>query len=177
MTLTNASLREAQRRLSESGIDAFVLSTCLRVELVVAGDDRLASEALDMLYADPALFDVATVRTDGEAFAFLCRLAAGLESPIVGEREVFAQFRQAVSACQESSAPSSRLIQVLSRAVGVARSVRRHLSGPDGSLAATAARSVADFERVAVLGSERWPGRPPLQSVPPSRCSPAGRTR
>ncbi len=149
LTLADRALQEAHERLSESGLEAFLLSTCLRIEVAVAGDTASAAAALGSIYGDPGLLAGATVRTDGDAFLYLSRLAAGLESPIVGEREVLAQFRRAVSACGEAA----ELTHMLQRAVGVARSIRRMSDGPVGSLATLAAARVASFERIAVLGS------------------------
>ncbi|MGQ0849544.1 MAG: hypothetical protein ACT4OP_10570 [Actinomycetota bacterium] len=154
LSLPGPVLQHAHRRLRSTGLHAFLMSTCLRVEIAWAGSPEKTSDLLACLYGDGSLSDLGSVRTDGAAFVHLCRVAAGLESPLIGEPEVLGQFRHAVSACQEDSAASARLGRALEAAIGVGRSTRRLLGDtPRGSLASLAASSAAPFGRVAILGA------------------------
>ena len=143
----------AQRRLAASGHQVFLLSTCLRVEIVWAGGPEMAPDLLTSLYGDHSMSDMAVIRTDREVFLHLCRIAAGLESPMVGETEVLSQFRQAVAGFTRASDGRGDLARILDSAVGVGRMTRRFLDPvPQGSLASMAAKVVASAERVAILG-------------------------
>lgn len=154
LALLGSALEEAHHRLGSSGHEAFILSTCLRVEIAVAADQDTAKDLLGYLYRDPATSELAAIRTDEAAFVHLCRIAAGLDSPLIGEPEVFAQFRQAVEAFQRASSADGSLARVLEAAVGIARSTRRSLVEPaSGSLASVAAEVAAPLGRVAILGS------------------------
>lgn len=130
-------------QMSGASQPMFVLTTCLRVEVAWVHPEEAFS-------AD----DIGRWRADEEAFLHLCRVAAGLESPLIGEPEVLGQFRRALTHFRQSPGADPFLVRTLDAAVGVARSIRRLLGGtPRGSLAAVAAQMAADFERVAIFGS------------------------
>ena len=151
LCLSEESLRETHMRLRSIGHDVFLLPTCLRVEIVWLGDPEGASELLTSIYGDESMSNIGVSRTDWDVFLHLCRIAAGLDSPTVGETEVLSQFRQAVSLYQDSAHGLGR---VLEAAVGIAREARRHLGeASNGSLGAVAARVAAAHERVAIMGA------------------------
>jgi glutamyl-tRNA reductase len=136
------------------GQEAFLLSTCLRVEVAWAAGPESATDVLAGIYGDGCVSDLGAVRSDEAAFVHLCRVAAGLDSPLVGEPEVLSQFRHAVSVFNDASADSGHLGRVLEAAIGIGRSTRRLLgNGPRGSLAALAVREAAVCQRVAILGA------------------------
>lgn len=137
---------------SPSGDDAmFFLATCLRVEIAWVGVPDLAPEILADLYGSRSL-PSAKMRTDLDALHHLSRIAAGLESALIGEEEVLAQFRQASERLLDSS-PDTDLVRLLETATGVGRTARRHLNGSaTGSLGSAAARMVASLPEVVVLG-------------------------
>ncbi|MGH8925722.1 MAG: hypothetical protein ACRDWA_13965 [Acidimicrobiia bacterium] len=154
LALPGTVLSEAHRRLRADGARAFLLSTCLRVEIAWAAGPKTRFDLLASLYGETAASHLGTVRTDESAFAHLCRVAAGLDSPLIGEPEVLGQFRQAISMFQESSNGSPSLGRVLEAAVGIARTTRRMLGeSPRGSLASLAARTAQPSGRVAILGA------------------------
>lgn len=133
-----------------AGYETFFLSTCLRIELAWLGDRGAIHEVFGLLYGGDVTHERGVVRGDADAFHHLCRVAAGLDSPLVGEPEVLAQFRRAVAGLNRG--PGS-LVRTLEAAVGVARSSRRLLHEvPRGSLAAVAAQMARPLGRVAVLG-------------------------
>lgn len=151
LCLDQESLRDAHIRLRSSGHDVFLLSTCLRVEIVWSGGPAGAADLLTCIYGDATMSNVGVSRTDWDVFLHLCRIAAGLDSPTVGETEVLSQFRQAVSLTQDSAQGLGR---VLEAAVGIGREARRHLGEvPNGSLGSVAARVAAAHERVAIMGA------------------------
>ncbi len=149
--LADAGTRaELTRRLATAGDtgDAFVLATCLRIEVAVPGDTAALEPVLSHLFGDVAAG--AEFRRDAEAVHHLFRIAAGLESPMVGEIEILTQFRQAMK-----EAPAGGLFaRLLETAVGTGRQARQALPhSPHDSLAAVAAQVVGGADRVAVLGA------------------------
>lgn len=154
LTLPAAAVAAAQSRLQAAGLHVFLLFTCLRIEIAWCGQPEQAGPILDFIYGEGIRPDLATLRRDEDAFLHLCRVAAGLDSPLTGEREVLAQFRRAVADCNGTGGSPDRLNRVLEQSVGVARAARRQLGEePGGSLAAVAAAEAARFERVAIFGS------------------------
>jgi len=154
LLLAGTDLEAALNRLRSTGRQIFLLSTCLRLEIAwIDGPDSI-EDVLTCLYGDGSFSDLATVRHDDAAFLYLCRIAAGLCSPLIGEPEVLTQFRHAVSTTHESEPTAGPLGRVLDAAVAVGRSARRQMEYvPTGSLAILAARAAASFERVAILGA------------------------
>ncbi len=139
---------EAIQRIRESGRPALILNTCQRLEC-------FSSQAIPL--SEPAT----TQRwQDAVAFERLARIAAGLESRILGELEILGQVRSAYKAFrthpQHDSTDLDRLFQ---EALSLARRARRE-SGIDRnltSLSAIAARTlidrITDSAPVAVVGS------------------------
>jgi glutamyl-tRNA reductase len=154
LSMPGNALHHAYGRLHTKGLQAFLMSTCLRVEVVWADGPEATSDVLACLYGDGSPSGLGEVRSDAAALRHLCRVAAGLDSPVIGEPEVLGQFRHAVSVGQEVSGSLGRLGRVLEAAIGIGRSTRRLLGDvPRGSLAALAARAAAPFGRVAILGA------------------------
>ena len=152
--MSEMATHEAHQRLRSAGHHVFLLSTCLRVEIAWAAEPGSGPDVLKCLYGDHRSIDQAAVRTDEDAFVHLSRVAAGLDSPLVGETEVLSQFRQAVSVMPETSPIGDGLARIVNAAVGVGRTARRLLGDtPRGSLGAVAARAAAASGPVAILGA------------------------
>lgn len=137
-----------------------VLSTCLRHEIYAVGVDH---SELRTVVAEMAAVagGAATLPEPVELYGRnsvtqLFRVAAGLESPVVGEHEVLGQVRKAQAAAQRAGTLGPVLDQVLRAAVRTAREVRDILPPPDhGSIAAIAADHVLDRDagRVVLVGA------------------------
>lgn len=154
LSLLGPALHDAHARVLSTGEQVFLLSTCLRVEIAWAGGPETSSDLVDCLYGDASLAAVGALRSGEAAFVHLCRVAAGLDSPLIGEPEVLSQFRHAVSIWREVTPDPGILGRVLEAAIGTGRTSRRVLEdAPRGSLAVEAAREAARYERVAILGA------------------------
>lgn len=139
---------EAIQRLQETGRPALILNTCQRLEYFT--------------WDTPSLTELRTSQEWRDAIAFerLARIAAGLESRILGELEILGQVRSAYKAFRESHRPPCRnLDRLFQDALALARRARRE-SGIDRnltSLSALAAREllarVAPGDPIAVIGS------------------------
>lgn len=132
----------------------FLLSTCLRVEVVVPGPESRLQEALVDLLGDLPDGARPQIRRGERAVGHIYRIAAGLESPILGEQEVLTQFRQALIEAEESGQVAGLFARLLEGAVGAGRQARELIPGsPHNSLAAVAAQAIGTVDRVAVLGA------------------------
>ena len=106
-TAVQATLREIR---SDAAIgEAAILATCNRTELYVSTSDPQAAEiAMRRLFGRLArdretLVDAhAYLRTGGEACRHLLRVAAGLDSMILGEHQILGQVREAQSRAREA---------------------------------------------------------------------------
>lgn len=133
----------------------FLLSTCLRIEVAVPGPEALLMETLRDLFGDLVDSEFQPqFRYRDDAVAHLYRVAAGLESPILGEQEILTQFRQSLIEAEELGRVEGVFARLLETAVATGRQARELLPGsPHNSMAAVAAQSVGTANQVAVLGS------------------------
>jgi glutamyl-tRNA reductase len=133
--------------------ELLALRTCQRVELYGVATRELAPERLRARLPSPERW---TVREEEAAVAHLLRVAAGLESVAVGEKEVRAQIDQA-SRSVRSRHPRAVLKRLFARARTTADTCTPEPS-PARSIAALAASKVLEmcgdpFPRVLVVGA------------------------
>lgn len=136
LAFAEAELPETLRRAATlaSG-EALLLSTCNRVELYLAGEaplDVLRSRVAAFLAHErpfPAATDAPLephlYAHQGEAaLRHLFRVAASLDSAVVGEPQILGQVKSAFEAAQQASTVGALLGQVLPRALSAAKRVR-----------------------------------------------------
>lgn len=127
-----------------------VLSTCHRVELYAraAGGESDAGHALAALLPRLRSADRLEVRfIEGmDAVRHLFRVACGLDSLVVGEREVLGQVRRAYARAKEAGAAGPALATVFSRAIRLGRRVRAQmpLDARTPSIGAVVCRHIAE---------------------------------
>ena len=110
---------------------AIPLTTCLRCETYMLADDpeRVRADLVGRLATHswlpaPIVRSAVTLRTGRPSVEHLFSVAAGLESPIVGERQILDQVRRSWDAAR--AAPlDARLDRLFQHAVGAGRRVRR----------------------------------------------------
>lgn len=111
--------------------EAMILSTCNRVEVLVATDDKIdgAGEIagflcrireLDRSWLEPHLYEL----EGADAVKHLFRVAASLDSMVIGEPQILGQLKAAYAAAKEKGTVTGMLDAVVSRAFGVAKRVR-----------------------------------------------------
>jgi glutamyl-tRNA reductase len=124
-----ASLAEL---LALPGIDeGLILSTCNRVEVAVAAEETAEVPALIESFLVRARgvplesFGYCLYRyQDREAIRHLFRVAASLDSMIVGEPQILGQLKAAYASAKAQGAVNSLLESILTRAFSVAKRVR-----------------------------------------------------
>ena len=129
LAFPEGELPEALRLLREGvGVDeALILSTCNRVEIAVMGDCSATitkflagHRGLDADWLEPYLYHY---RGD-EALRHLFRVAASLDSMVVGEPQILGQLKAAYQVAKDSGSLSGPLETVLARAFNTAKRVR-----------------------------------------------------
>jgi glutamyl-tRNA reductase len=112
-------------------LEAAVVSTCNRTEFyLVSPAAELTDEVVPRLvrYLDPAgahgLADHLRARRGAEAVRHIFRVAAGLESMVLGESQILGQFKAAHRMARSAGTLDARLDFVMRRAVSVAKRVR-----------------------------------------------------
>jgi glutamyl-tRNA reductase len=113
------------RLRSGNGVsEVLILSTCNRVEITVTTEDDADSHAaLDSFMVEARGAQV--YRYEGrEAIHHLFRVAASLESMVVGEPQILGQMKAAYAISKSNGAMNGLLESVMSRAFSVAKRVR-----------------------------------------------------
>jgi glutamyl-tRNA reductase len=117
-----------------------LLSTCNRMEFYgVAGTpaaiDRLEAEFCSLLECSPVDFAGAARRTFGlEAIRHLLAVAAGLESQMLGETEIFGQVKDAYARAQGRGTTGPVLNRMFQKAFQAAKFVRSHTAITEGQV-------------------------------------------
>ena len=158
------ALQSLHARLHRAAPEAALLSTCNRTELYLASDvpaQDLAGPALEWLAArgaasgpagavgvDAAQVDQHLVMSaDGAAARHVFRVAAGLDSMVLGEPQILGQMKTAVRQAGVAGTLGSTLHQLFQRSFAVAKEVRTRteLGAHSVSMAAAAVRLAGDL--------------------------------
>jgi glutamyl-tRNA reductase len=123
---------DALRLLQSRGVEeALILSTCNRVEIAAALPPGVPAESLlDGLLAGREGLSLDALRPhlyvfeDAAVILHLFRVAASLDSMIVGEPQILGQLKQAYLQARDHGSIGSTLDAVLTRAFNVAKRVR-----------------------------------------------------
>ena len=151
------------RILKPSGIAGIVLATCNRTELYwIAGrgpDPRAVSLAMMQVWRDPpADFHRYSLELNGESAArHLFRVAAGLESLMLGEAEILGQMREALELAESQEAAGPLLTEMFRSALKFGRRARASTGIGVGALSVASAavhalrRTHEDLARTSVV--------------------------
>ncbi len=141
---------EALALLQQYADEGFILSTCNRVELgglVAGGEQNLIRFLADWHHISPEMMAPHLyVHTGADAVRHLFRLAAGLDSMVLGEDQVMGQIKAALAEAQAAGTTGQRITEI----------ARSHLSTV--SVALDIARdSLGDLRRrhVVIVGAGR----------------------
>lgn len=109
---------------------AVILSTCNRTEIYLSPVQHHEEEELRQLYCrltglEPAMADAAYVLRDEEALRHLVRVAAGLDSQMLGEVQILGQLKEAYARALAAAATNNILNKALLRAIEAGKDVRR----------------------------------------------------
>ncbi|WP_263352062.1 glutamyl-tRNA reductase [Acidicapsa acidisoli] len=112
-----------------SGVsEAMILSTCNRVEILTAAESSdvdIAGFLHRHLGVDPALLKPHLyVYRDREAIRHLFRVAASLDSMVVGEPQILGQVKEAYTVAREAGTVAAQLEPLLQSAFAAAKKVR-----------------------------------------------------
>ena len=103
--------------------EALLISTCNRLEIFAIADGRNAGEDL-LSELGPVAAPHAVCRFDEEAARHLFRVAASLDSMVVGEAQILGQVKEAAVQAQEAGTLGPELQRALARATSAAKRVR-----------------------------------------------------
>jgi len=124
-------LPDALHELQNLGAsEAMILSTCNRVEFALTAPDHeqpaaVIDKFLSAWKGSPGAFDGHLYRLESrEAIQHLFRVAASLDSMVVGEPQILGQLKNAYAIARNEGTVGGLLEQVMTRAFSVAKRVR-----------------------------------------------------
>jgi glutamyl-tRNA reductase len=124
--LTPPEIAAWLEQAKEDGLSALLLSTCNRCELYWSGDQDRESAFRAFARSRGVDDGVPLERWEGaEAIAHLYRVAAGLDSQILGETEILGQVRRAFDLARAAGTTTREMDLVFSAALSAGRRVRR----------------------------------------------------
>lgn len=155
----------AARLRGVPGVEAVLpLTTCNRVEFIVDAPGGTSEELVEAI-ADELDLPPAWDRYDAdEAMQHLFRVCAGLESMVVGEREIAGQVRRALGEAQDAGLASPDLTLIVDEALRASRRVARETSLADAgrSVVSVALDLLGDQDfaamRVLLVGTGAFAG-------------------
>lgn len=130
--------------------EAAILSTCNRTELYVEGLSVDAVLAWWMQHAGMTLEDAQPYlyqHTEQDAVRQALRVAAGLDSMVLGEPQILGQMKEAARTAEQVGALGSHLHRLFQHAFAVAKEIRTN-TGIGESVVSMAAASVHLAERI-----------------------------
>jgi glutamyl-tRNA reductase len=161
------TLREFRHRLAREAPEAALVSTCNRTELYVAAADparlpALVAPAFDWLaerggVSGSQLQAHSYLMEDRAAARHAFRVAAGLDSMVLGEPQILGQMKEAVRQAGEAGTLGRTLHQLFQRSFSVAKEVRSatEIGAHSVSMAAASVRLAAqlfeDLREIRVL--------------------------
>lgn len=150
-----------------------ILNTCNRVEIYAVGNDATTTREVAAIFCEqrgvaPQDFDrFGFVLTGREAVEHLLEVAAGLDSQILGETEIFGQAKQAYANAQTRGSAGPILNRLFQKAFQAAKHVRTHTGVGTGQVSiATVAVDLAgnvfgqlEDAKVLLLGAGEIAGK------------------
>jgi glutamyl-tRNA reductase len=143
-----SNIPEALKQLRESGLitEGVVLSTCNRVEIYAATPlspaDAFAKTRQFLIEHhayDGALGDELYTFAEPHSLHHLFKVAAGLDSMVIGETEIFGQLKQAYELAFTHKYTGARLNKAFQRAFNVAKHIRTETNIQRGSVSVMSA--------------------------------------
>jgi glutamyl-tRNA reductase len=158
LALPETALPEALHELQHLGAsEAVVLSTCNRVEIALTSPDdeeptAIVERFLEGWQGSVTAFDGHIYQKESRAaIQHLFRVAASLDSMVVGESQILGQLKSAYAIAKSEGAVGGLLEQVLTRAFSVAKRVRTETG--IGQMAVSISYAAVELARNIFKGS------------------------
>lgn len=123
-----------------AGAETVVLSTCNRAEVYAVGEDDGTADAIQRFFSDyhgvprARLVDHLFVRRGADAARHLFRVAAGLDSLVVGEPQILGQVKSAFSTATEQRCTGALTNRLFHTAFNVGKRVRTETGLGEGAV-------------------------------------------
>ena len=113
----------------EEKIDSFFgVSTCNRTEVYLLADSGLVSE---ILLETLIFFEINHIQKESfyildnqDALIHMCKVASGIDSQVLGEQEIFGQFKKAIEVARHADIAKPSLLSYTKKVIEIVKKVR-----------------------------------------------------
>ena len=123
--LLNTFLKEKFKEKIDS---FFGVSTCNRTEVYLLADSGLASE---ILLETLIFFEINHIQKESfyildnqDALIHMCKVASGIDSQVLGEQEIFGQFKKAIEVARHTDIAKPSLLSYTKKVIEIVKKVR-----------------------------------------------------
>ena len=106
----------------------FGVSTCNRTEVYLLADSGLASE---ILLETLIFFEINHIQKESfyildnqDALIHMCKVASGIDSQVLGEQEIFGQFKKAIEVARHTDIAKPSLLSYTKKVIEIVKKVR-----------------------------------------------------
>lgn len=128
ITFTDSGIADFMQQAEEAGVkQCMCLSTCNRCEVFYLYEDETFVQTMSDLFNDYfGLTDIelASVKCGEEALVYLFRIAAGLESMVLGEDQILGQLKDAADLSRTLGHSGKELNYIVREAVSCAKQIK-----------------------------------------------------
>tara|TARA_B110001450_G_scaffold192950_1_gene181229 strand:+ start:161 stop:1393 length:1233 start_codon:yes stop_codon:yes gene_type:complete len=127
--LNQSSLNIALKEKFGNKLDSFFgLSTCNRTEVYLLADPVIAEEIMRETKLILGINDIPDTSFyslyDQDALVHMSKVASGIDSQVLGEQEIFGQFKRAISIAKETNIISSKLLSYSDKVLEIVKKTR-----------------------------------------------------
>ena len=127
--LNQSSLNIALKEKFGNKLDSFFgLSTCNRTEVYLLADSVIAEEIMRETKLILGINDIPDTSFyflyDQDALVHMSKVASGIDSQVLGEQEIFGQFKRAISIAKETNVISSKLLSYSDKVLEIVKKTR-----------------------------------------------------
>jgi len=127
--LNQSSLNIALKEKFGNKLDSFFgLSTCNRTEVYLLADSVIAEEIMRETKLILDINDIPDTSFyflyDQDALVHMSKVASGIDSQVLGEQEIFGQFKRAISIAKETNVISSKLLSYSDKVLEIVKKTR-----------------------------------------------------
>lgn len=127
--LNQSSLSIALKEKFGNKLDSFFgLSTCNRTEVYLLADQVIAEEIMRETKLILDINDIPDTSFyflyDQDALVHMSKVASGIDSQVLGEQEIFGQFKRAISIAKETNVISSKLLSYSDKVLEIVKKTR-----------------------------------------------------
>ena len=127
--LNQSSLNIALKEKFGNKLDSFFgLSTCNRTEVYLLADPVIAEEIMRETKLILGINDIPDTSFyflyEQDALVHMSKVASGIDSQVLGEQEIFGQFKRAISIAKETNIISSKLLSYSDKVLEIVKKTR-----------------------------------------------------